>query len=63
MGVTQLCDQKQTVNSSKVAAINFALTLGASKPPTCHGLDYVAYALDGISSETFLASPARTRPA
>lgn len=54
VGVTQLCDQKQTVNGSKVAAINFALTTSApSNPPTCHGLDYVAYALDGISWETF----------
>jgi len=46
-GIKQLCTQ----GSAGVATISFARSSRASKSSDCAGLDFVAYALDGISWE------------
>jgi PBP superfamily domain len=52
-GIAQLCNQGGTVAGAPVAHIDFARSSRASKTSDCSGLDFVAYALDGISWEAF----------
>jgi ABC-type phosphate transport system substrate-binding protein len=52
-GISQLCNQGGTIAGAPVAHIDFARSSRASKISDCSGLDFVAYALDGISWEAF----------